>query len=172
MILAAVICDALNHPPLLLLVSRHHCPTRHVLLNLLGALLNKAPSREALPSGDCQKPGELGFHPASNTEQMVAEIGPVSLIPATGVSSQHGGLFPPKSADSASRVNITISPHCDPLANLLNPGSGLWYSLDSEKPCDCGDWCMLGSFPKPCPTSDFGTWRRPVRWMLPALCDL
>ena len=30
---------------------------------------------------------------------------------------------------------------------------------------------MLGSFPKPCPTSDFCTWRRPVRWMLLALCD-
>ena len=78
---------------------------------MICALLNKAPSRVALPSGDCQKPGELGFHPASNTEQMVAEIGPRSLIPATGVSGQHGGLFPPKSADSSSRVNTTISPH-------------------------------------------------------------
>ena len=61
---------------------------------MMCALLNKAPSRVALPSGDCQKPGELGFHLASNTEQMVADIGPVALIPATG----HGGLFPPKSA--------------------------------------------------------------------------
>ena len=40
--------------------------------------LNKTPSRVTLPSGVCQKPGELGFHPASNTEQMVAEIGPVA----------------------------------------------------------------------------------------------
>ena len=47
-------------------------------LSMICALLNKAPSRVALPSGDCQKPGELGFHPASNTEQMVAEIGPVA----------------------------------------------------------------------------------------------
>ena len=45
---------------------------------MICAVLNKAPSRVALPSSDCQKPGELGFHPASNTEQMVAEIGPVA----------------------------------------------------------------------------------------------
>ena len=53
-------------------------------------------------------------------------------------------FFLPKSADSASRVNITVSPHCDPLANVLNPGSGPWYSLDSEKPRDCGDGASLG----------------------------
>ena len=45
---------------------------------MICALVNKAPSRVALPSGDCQKPGELGFHPAFNTEQMVAEKGPVA----------------------------------------------------------------------------------------------
>ena len=54
-----------------------------------------------------------------------------------------GGLFPPKSADSASRVNITISPHLDPLANLLNPVSGLWYTLDSENHVT-GDGACLG----------------------------
>ena len=45
---------------------------------MICVMLNKAPSRVALPSDDCQKPGELGFHLASNTEQMVAGKGPVA----------------------------------------------------------------------------------------------
>ena len=61
---------------------------------MICASLNKAPSRVALASGACQKPGVLGFQPASNTEQMVAEIGPAALVPASGVSCQHGSIFP------------------------------------------------------------------------------
>ena len=41
----------------------------------------------ALASGVCQKPGVRGFQPASNTEQMVAEIGSVAWF-------QHLGLLP------------------------------------------------------------------------------
>ena len=48
------------------------------------ALLNTAPSRVALASDDCQKPGELGFQPTSKIEQMVAEIGPVALFQRRG----------------------------------------------------------------------------------------
>ena len=47
-------------------------------LSMICALLNKAPSRVALPFGVCQKPSELGFQSASNTEQIVTEIGPVA----------------------------------------------------------------------------------------------
>ena len=51
---------------------------------MICALLNKAPSKVALASGACQKPGVLGFQPASKTEQMVAEIAPVAWFQRLG----------------------------------------------------------------------------------------
>ena len=57
------------------------------------ALLNKASSRVTLASGACQKPGVLGFQPASYTEQRVAEIGPGAWFQRRGVICQNGSLF-------------------------------------------------------------------------------
>ena len=67
----------------------HVCISRSLeKQSMICALLNKAPPRVALASGVCQKPDVLGFQPASNTEQMVAEIGPVAWF------QRRGGLLP------------------------------------------------------------------------------
>ena len=60
---------------------------------MICALLNKAPSRVALASGVCQKPGVICFQPASNTEQMVAEIGPVAWFQRQGSLAKMGAFF-------------------------------------------------------------------------------
>ena len=62
-------------------------------LSTICALSNKAPPRVALPSGPCQKPGVIGFQPASNTEQMVAEIGPVAWFQRRGSLAKMGAFF-------------------------------------------------------------------------------
>ena len=56
-------------------------------------LLNQALSRVALASDVCQKPGVLGFQPASNTEQMVAEIGPVAWFQRLGSFARMVAFF-------------------------------------------------------------------------------
>ena len=50
-------------------------------------------SRVALASSVCQKPGVLGFQPASNNEQMVAEIGPVACFQRLGSFAKMGAFF-------------------------------------------------------------------------------
>ena len=62
-------------------------------LSTICALLNRAPSRVALASGDCQKTGEPGFQPASRTEQMVAAIQPGALLRRRGVICQNRWRF-------------------------------------------------------------------------------
>ena len=77
---------------------------------MIHALLNSAPSREALVSGVFQEPGVLDFQPASNTEQMVADIGPVSWFQRReGVSCQNGSLFPSDLTNSAPCVDTETS---------------------------------------------------------------
>ena len=97
---------------------------------MICALLNKAPSRVALASGVCQRPGVLGFQP--------------SLVPASGVSCQSGSLFPPDLAKSAPCVNIEATTHRDPRDDLFGSGSSLRHSLFTEKPCDRGNSASLG----------------------------
>ena len=110
---------------------------------MICALLNKASSRAALESGVCQKPGLLGFQPASNTEQMVADIGPVAWFQRE-VSCQNGSLLPPELTNFEPCVDIETSPLCDPLADLFDSGGSLWHSLYAEEPCDCGNGARLG----------------------------
>ena len=62
-------------------------------LSMISALFNKKPSRVALASSVCQKPGVLGFQPASNTEQMVAEIRPVAWFQRLGSFARMGAFF-------------------------------------------------------------------------------
>ena len=45
-------------------------------------------------SGACQKPGVLGFQPAFNTEQMVAEIGPVAWFHLLWSFAREVAFFP------------------------------------------------------------------------------
>ena len=106
----------------------------------------------------------LGFQPASNTEQIVAEIGPLAWFPACGVSCQNVSLFPP------DRVDIETSPQCDPLADLFNSGGSLWHSLFAEQPCDCGDSTRLDFSHHRTHFEGFCTSRSPVRWTLLVRC--
>ena len=62
-------------------------------LSTICAFLNRAPSKEVLASGACQKPGELGYQPASRTEQIAAMIGPVALFQRRRSSARIGAIF-------------------------------------------------------------------------------
>ena len=93
-------------------------------LSMICALLNKAPSRVALASGACQKPGVLGFQPASKTEQIVAEIGPVPSFHLLGSLAREGAFFPQtlrirRLVPTSKPLHIVIhSPICSPLAAI------------------------------------------------------
>ena len=108
------------------------------------ALLNKAPSMVALASGACQNPGVLGFQPAPETEQIVAEIGPVTWFQRLG-SFARVGAFSPQTLRIRRLVStLKTSPHCDSLADLFDSGGSLWHSRFAEEPCDCGNGARLG----------------------------
>ena len=62
-------------------------------LSTICALSNKAPSGVALAFGACQKSHVLSFQPASNTEQMVAKIGPAAWFQREGSFAKMGALF-------------------------------------------------------------------------------
>ena len=64
-------------------------------LSMICALLNRGPSRVALASGACLKPGVLGFQPASKIEQIVAEIGPVAWFHRLFSFARVGTFFSP-----------------------------------------------------------------------------
>ena len=88
--------------------------------------------------------GVLGFQPASNTEQMVAEIGSVAWFQRLGSFAKMGAFFLQSLRNSAPCVDIETSPHCDPLADFFNSGGSLWHSLFAEEPCDRGNSARMG----------------------------
>ena len=106
--------------------------------------LTKRRPEWALASGVCQKPGVLGFQPASNTEQMVAEIGPVAWLQCRGSLTKKWEPFFLETlrflrlVSTWKPVHIVIhSVTCSTLAAVCG-------TLLNEKPCDCGHCASLG----------------------------
>ena len=106
---------------------------------MICALLNRAPSRVSLASGACQKLGVLGSQPASNTEQMVAEIGPVAWFHLLWSFAREVAFLSPQTLRIPRFAPTSKPPHCDPLADLFNSGGNLWHTPFAEKTCDCGN---------------------------------
>ena len=108
-------------------------------LSTIRAWLNKAPSRVALASGACHKPGAVGFQPASKTEQIVAEIGPVDFVQRRGSFVKMGQF-----SSRPCEFLIEAPPHRDPLADLFGSGGNLRHPPFTEEPCDRGVSANLG----------------------------
>ena len=90
------------------------------------------------------KAGVTGFHPASRTEQMVAEIGPVALLQRRTSFDRICIVFL-QSLQTLRFVSFfDAAPHRDPLADLLDPGGKLRHTVDSEKPGYRGDCACMG----------------------------
>ena len=119
------------------------------------ALLNKAPSRAALASGDCQKPGVLGFQPASKTEQMVAETGPVAWFHRRVSLDQMGAFFTPTLRYLRLVAALEALDIRDPPTDLLDFGSSLRHSPFIEKTMRLWKSRKLGFCPSPCPFFKF-----------------